>query len=446
MAAQNQSDVLLDEMRQLHPSLIDLSLTRVLSLLEKLDNPHLKLPPVIHIAGTNGKGSVLAFLQAILEAHGQSVHRFTSPHLVRFHERVMLGSADGTCEISEEKLVTYLKRCHEANGDNPITFFEITTVMAFLAFAEHDADWCLLETGLGGRLDATNVIDQPAATIITPISIDHTGFLGNTLKEIAGEKAGILKQEVPAFIGYQEEAALEVLLDTAFKLRAPITVRGQDYDVFEQRGRLVYSTDDVLKDLPLPRHLIGRHQIENAGLALATAQHLLGDKLDQVALADAMETAFWPARLQRFSANMFLPNLDRDDEIWLDGGHNPAAASILAEAVGSLEERHPRPLHLIIGMMSRKDVRGFLSQFIGLAKQVITMPVPNADNGINPDTLADLAIEMGFEAESAASLDEALQISAEGRHHDARILICGSLYLAGHVLELVEQNKVGQVF
>ncbi|MEP3475524.1 MAG: folylpolyglutamate synthase/dihydrofolate synthase family protein [Hyphomicrobiales bacterium] len=439
-----RSETLLQEMHKLHPKLIDLSLDRIHGLLEKLGNPHENLPPVIHIAGTNGKGSVLAFLTAILEAHGDRVQRFSSPHLVSFHERINLplekDNQVKTSPISEDQLVDVLQRTKDVNGEDPITFFEITTAAAFLAFSETKADWCLLETGLGGRLDSTNVIASPVATILSPISIDHTKFLGETIREIAREKIGILKANSPVFVGLQEPEPLELIEQRAAEISASSYIRGQDYDVYAQRGRLVFSSPDALFDLPLPRNMLGRHQIENAGLALCVAQHLLKERLNPDALATAMKTALWPARMQRLQAEDYSPHLRQEDELWLDGGHNPAAALVLADILGDLEERVSRPLHIIIGMMDGKDVRGFLKEFLGLASQVIAVPIPGEENAMNPDRLADLACEMGFESESAATLDDALQISAEGRHEGVRVLICGSLYLAGYVLSLQETN------
>jgi dihydrofolate synthase/folylpolyglutamate synthase len=439
-----RSETLLQEMHKLHPKLIDLSLDRIHGLLEKLGNPHENLPPVIHIAGTNGKGSVLAFLTAILEAHGDKVQRFSSPHLVSFHERINLplekDNQFKTSPIPEDQLVDVLQRTKDVNGEDPITFFEITTAAAFLAFSETKADWCLLETGLGGRLDSTNVIASPAATILSPISIDHTKFLGESIREIAREKIGILKPNTPVFVGLQEPEPLELIEQRAAEISAPSYIRGQDYDVYAQRGRLVYSSPDALFDLPLPRNMLGRHQIENAGLALCVAQHLLKERLNPDALATAMKTAHWPARMQRLQAEDYSPHLRQEDELWLDGGHNPAAALVLADILGDLEERVSRPLHIIIGMMDGKDVRGFLKEFLGLASQVIAVPIPGEENAMNPDRLADLACEMGFESESAATLDDALQISAEGRHEGVRVLISGSLYLAGYVLSLQETN------
>ncbi len=428
------SKQILQEMRELYPAPIDLSLDRVFALLEKLNNPHLKLAPVVHVAGTNGKGSVLAFLKQILRGHDHRVQHFSSPHLQRFHERIQLASSKGTRPVSEDQLVEILTRTHLANGTGPITFFEITTAAAFLAFHENQADWCLLETGLGGRLDATNVIDKPALTIITPISYDHQRFLGTTLEEIAFEKAGILKPGVPAIIGQQPDEALSVIEERARDIGAPLIVRGQDFDVYRQRGRLVFSTADQLVDLPLPRHLMGRHQIENAALALSGAQILLGDGFNLSAAADAVQKTQWPARMQRLRVRDYSEELLDGDELWLDGGHNTAAGAVLAECVGDLEERLPRPLHLVLGMMDGKDARGFLHQFHGIASLVITVPIPGEESAFDPDILSDLAIEMGFEAESAGSLDEALMISASGRYDEARVLICGSLYLAGHVL------------
>lgn len=430
------SDQLLNEMKGLYPNPIDLSLDRVYGLLDKLGRPQEALKPVVHVAGTNGKGSVLAFIKQILTEHGDKVQHFSSPHLVRFHERIQLATEHGTQPIAEEMLVEYLTRAHLANDGGPITFFEITTAAALLAFAETEADWCLLETGLGGRLDATNVVEKPAATIITPISLDHERFLGDSIAKIAREKAGILKPGVPAIVGRQPEEAIEVIKARAKEIGARLTILGKDFDVFRQRGRLVYQSYHQVIDLPLPRYLMGRHQIENAGLAIAATLMLLDKRFEIGAAGDAMQSVRWPARMQRLRTRDYSEVLLAGDELWLDGGHNPAAGAVLAECVGDLEERLPRPLHLIVGMMSGKDARGFLHQFHGLASLVVTVPVPGEAGGLDADDLSDLAVEMGFESERAGSLDEALMISAAGRHEEARILICGSLYLAGHVLSL----------
>ncbi|MGC1486667.1 MAG: Mur ligase family protein, partial [Albidovulum sp.] len=307
----NGSDVILARMMALHPKIIDLTLDRVHRLLAALDHPERKLPPVIHLAGTNGKGSTQAMIRAGLEAMGQTVHAYTSPHLARFHERIRLAGE----LISEDYLSEVLAECEAANGDIPITYFEITTCAALLAFARKHADWTLLEVGLGGRLDATNVMDDPRLTIITPVSVDHQQYLGETLPEIAGEKAGIIKRGVPCVVGPQTEAGLEVIEAKAARMGAPLLVHGQHWNVWEERGRLIFQDENGLLDLPLP-NLPGPHQIDNAGAALAALRHL---GADEAACEAAVSRAYWPARMQRLAHG---PLIDAAGgcELWLDGG------------------------------------------------------------------------------------------------------------------------------
>jgi len=434
---------LLAEMKMLHPLLIDLSLGRVERLLAKLGDPHKKLPPVVHIAGTNGKGSVTAYLKAMLEASGARVHAYTSPHLVRFHERIELAGPDGkAAPIGEEALVDALTRTQAVNGNDDITQFEITTAAAFLAYAEHPADVLLLEVGLGGRLDATNVVARPALDVITPISLDHSEKLGATLAKIAHEKAGILRSGVPAVIAPQEPEAEDVIRAEALKVGAPLIVWGEHFDAYEQRGRLVVQLEDLLLDLPLPS-LVGRHQIINAGTAVAAALRL-GSELPHLGLGEraieqGLTGARWPARMQRLDAGP-LPSLLRPGaELWLDGGHNPAAGRVLAQTLADLEERAPKPLHLIVGMMGLKDAAGFLAPFRGLASHVVTVPIPGAHEAPHaPETLSETAREVGLKAESAADVTAALKRVDILEPGPKRVLICGSLYLAGHVLGLQE--------
>jgi len=437
------SSKLLAEMKLLHPLLIDLSLGRVERLLAKLGDPHKQLPHVVHIAGTNGKGSVTAYLKAMLEAAGARVHVYTSPHLVRFHERIEIAGQDGKAmPIGEDALVDVLTRTQAVNGHDDITQFEITTAAAFLAFAENPADVLLLEVGLGGRLDATNVIAQPALDVITPISLDHSEKLGATLAKIAAEKAGILRRGVPAVIAQQEPEAEDVIRAEAVRVGAPLNVWGEHFDAYEQRGRLVVQSEDILLDLPLPS-LVGRHQIVNAGTAVAAALRLgtalphLG--LGERAIEQGLTGARWPARMQRLDAGP-LPSLLRPGtELWLDGGHNPAAGRALAQTLADLEERSPKPLHLIVGMMGLKDAAGFLAPFRGLASHVVTVPIPGAHEAPHaPETLAETAREVGLKAESATDIEAALKRSDAISAVPKRILICGSLYLAGHVLGLQE--------
>lgn len=437
------SDELLAEMKRLHPQLIDLSLGRIERLLAKLGNPQDKLPPVIHIAGTNGKGSTAAFLKAMIEAAGRRVHVYTSPHLVRFHERISLAGPGGKSRpIGEEALVRLLQRVSEINAGEPITFFEITTAAAFLAFSETPADAVILEVGLGGRLDATNVVTRPALSVITPVALDHSDKLGTTLAEIAGEKAGILKQDVPAVISQQEDEALEVIVAHATRVGAPLLVWGRDFDAYEQHGRLVVQKEDELLDLPKPS-LIGRHQIVNAGTAVAAALALRRFGLNEQTIGRGLTGVEWPARMQRLKFGPLTEIADSTTEVWLDGGHNPAGAQAIAQTLADLEERSSRPVHLVVGMMGQKDAAGFLSSFRGLVRGIVTVPIPGAHEApFDPEALAALARNLGFDAASAANTSEAIRLIEANNVEPKRILICGSLYLAGHVL--AEQEGVAQ--
>lgn len=426
-------------MKLLHPKLIDLSLGRVERLLAKLGNPHKALPPVVHLAGTNGKGSVTAYLKAMLTTAGLRVHVYTSPHLVRFHERIELAGPDGsTRPISEADLVDVLSRTQSVNSGDDITQFEITTAAAFLAFAEHPADIVLLEVGLGGRLDATNVIDKPALTVLTPISLDHADKLGSTIESIAAEKAGILKRGALCIVSQQEDAVQDVIAHEAARAGARLFVWGQDYDAYEQRGRLIVQKADQLLDLPLPA-LIGRHQIVNAGTAVAAALELKGFAIDEHAIERGLVSARWPARMQRIDSGP-LPSLLRPgSELWLDGGHNPAAGLVLAQSLADLEERAPKPLYLIAGMLGLKDAAGFLGSFRGLARHVVSVPIPGSHEApFSPEALAEAARSVSLSAEAGQSVESALKRIDALDPGPKRILITGSLYLAGHVLALQE--------
>jgi len=416
------SDVILQRMMALHPKIIDLTLDRVWRLLEALDNPQNDLPPVIHIAGTNGKGSTQAMLRAGLEGAGKKVHAYTSPHLARFHERIRLAGS----LISEEYLTDVLDECYAANGNASITYFEITTVAALLAFARTSADYTLLEVGLGGRLDATNVMDSPALTVITPIDLDHQQFLGDTLAEIAGEKAGIIKRGVPCVVGKQHEDALDVIEAKAARLGAPLIAQGQHWHVTTERGRLIFQDEQGLLDLPMPA-LLGEHQVENAGMVLAALRHL---DFDETACEAALTDAVWPARLQRLKTGPLVEAAGPSAEVWLDGGHNPAAGMSLAKALSALPSR---PLHLVCGMLNTKDIGGYLKPLGDIAQQLIAIDIPDEVNTLPAKTTSDEASKVGIPAGVAAS---ALEAVTQCTHSDpnARILICGSLYLAGSVL------------
>jgi dihydrofolate synthase/folylpolyglutamate synthase len=438
-----KSDKLLADLKLLHPKLIDLSLGRIERLLAKLGNPHEKLPPVIHIAGTNGKGSTTAFLKAMLSAAGLRVHVYTSPHLVRFHERIELAGADGVSRpIGEEQLVDVLTRTQAVNDGDDITQFEITTAAAFLAYAETPADVLLLEVGLGGRLDATNVIKRPALTVITPVSMDHAEKLGSTIGLIAAEKAGILKRGIPCVVAQQDDEALAVIVDTAHRTGANPIVWGQDFDAFEQNGRLVVQTETRVLDLPLPA-LVGRHQIVNAGTAVAAALQLEELRQNEAAIERGLLNARWPARMQRLDSGPLPGLLGRESELWLDGGHNPSAGIALAQTLADLEERAPKPLYLICGMMGLKDATGFLSPFRGLVRHIVTVPIPGAHEApFSPEALAEVANRIDLSAEPSAEIESALKRIEILDAAPKRVLICGSLYLAGHVLARQEGVEV----
>ena len=414
------SDAILARMMALHPKIIDLTLDRVWRLLGALDNPQEKLPPVIHVAGTNGKGSTQSMIRAGLEGMGKAVHAYTSPHLARFHERIRLAGS----LISEDHLTDILDECYRANGGEDITYFEITTVAGLLAFSRTPADYTLLEVGLGGRLDATNVI-TPELSIITPVSIDHEQFLGNTIAKIAAEKAGIIKRGVPVVVGPQHEDALEVIEATAARLGAPVLAYGQHWHVQEERGRLVFQDANGLLDLPLPA-LLGAHQIQNAGAALAALRHL---GADEAACEAAMTNAEWPARMQRLKTGP-LVEAAGDAELWLDGGHNAAAGIALADVLADLPKR---PTHLICGMLNTKDVKGYMAPLAAQAASLTAISIPDEINTLSAEETEAAAKSVGLEATTAANTMAALQ-AILAKDPTARVLICGSLYLAGHIL------------
>jgi dihydrofolate synthase/folylpolyglutamate synthase len=426
-------DAILTRLLDLHPKKIDLSLGRVIQLLDALGNPQNHLPTVIHVAGTNGKGSCIAFMRAMLEAAGKSVHVYTSPHLVRFHERIRLGRKGGGRLVDDAELAAVLKLCENANAGAPITFFEITTAAALKLFSEHPADVLLLEVGLGGRLDATNVIERPAATLITPISIDHQEFLGSTLAEIACEKAGILKRQVPAIIGLQQPEAFEVVERQAGAVGASLRVAGRDFFAREEHGRLLFEDERGLLDLPLPR-LVGRHQHQNAAAAIATLR-CIDPHLSTAAIETGVATAKWPARLQRLKKGRVVAPAPEGAEIWLDGAHNEDGARVLAQAMADCEDKAPRPLVLICGTLASKDTAAFLRAFKGLAQEVLAVPVTGEHVARPPIEVAALANAAGIPAVACESIEQALRfLAAREWALPPRILIAGSLYLAGEVL------------
>jgi dihydrofolate synthase/folylpolyglutamate synthase len=425
-------DSIVARLTALHPKRIDLSLDRMWRILEALGHPERRLPPVIHVAGTNGKGSTIAFMRAIVEAGGLHAHVYTSPHLVRFNERFRLGATGAL--VSDEELVAALAECERANADAPITVFEITTAAAFLLFARHPADVLLLEVGLGGRLDATNVVEHPLATVITPVSLDHAEHLGDTVGKIAAEKAGILKSGAPAIVAAQPRDALVAIERQAARVRTPIRIAGEDWTATEERGRLVYQDDDGLLDLPAPK-LYGRHQFENAGVAIAALRAAEMIKLPALAFETGMAMAEWPARMQRLSQGRLAAIVPSGGELWLDGGHNADGGRAIADALADLEERVPRPLVLVVGMLTTKDCTSFLKNFAGLAQRVVAVPIRNQENSLAAEAIAEAARAVGIPAGESADFESALAVVGGVAVGPApRHLNTGSLYLAGEVL------------
>jgi len=413
--------VILARMMALHPKVIDLTLDRMLRLLPLLGDPQDAMPPIVHVAGTNGKGSTQAMIRAGMEAVGKCVHAYTSPHLARFHERIRVAGEI----ISEADLTAALDECERANGGTNITFFEITTAAAFVMFARTPADYTLLEVGLGGRYDATNVFARPALTIITPVSIDHQQYLGDTLAEIAWSKAGIIKRGVPCVVGPQQDAAMAVIEAEAAKLGAPLIAHGQHWHAWAERGRLVFQDENGLLDLPLP-NLPGPHQIDNAGAALAALRHL---GFDSAACEAAVSHAYWPARMQRLVTGPLVEAAGRA-ELWLDGGHNPAGGEAIAL---TLSRMSPKPVHLICGMLNTKDIAGYLRPLAKVAASLTAVSIPGEINTLPAPETARHAAAAGLIAATAETVVQAVAWIVK-EEPQARILICGSLYLAGHVL------------
>jgi dihydrofolate synthase/folylpolyglutamate synthase len=420
----------------LHPKGYDLSLDRISRLLARLGNPHERLPPVIHIAGTNGKGSAAAFSRALLESAGHRVHVHTSPHLVNWHERYRLAAEGGGKFVADELLADTIARVAAANGGKMITVFEILTAVTFLLFSEHPADAAIIEVGLGGRFDATNVVKRPAVSLIMPVSLDHQAYLGDRVELIASEKAGIIKKGCPVVVGAQEsEAAQAVMIETAERLGSPVSTYGQDFLAFEENGRMVYQDQDGLMDLPPPR-LPGRHQFSNAAAAIAAIK-AAGFEISHGAAEAAMTTVSWPGRMQKLPPGKLAALAPGGAEVWLDGGHNPGAGLVTAEALIEQEERFPRPLFLICGMLNTKDQTGYFRAFEGMARHVYTVPVDLSEAGAPNTELAVRATEAGLSAEPVSSVANALMLlrdTWDENETPPRVLIGGSLYLVGAVL------------
>ncbi|MFH6782786.1 MULTISPECIES: bifunctional folylpolyglutamate synthase/dihydrofolate synthase [Methylobacterium] len=430
------SDALMARFLALHPRTIDLSLGRIERLLAALGHPERRLPPVIHVAGTNGKGSTIATMRAILEAGGLSAHVYTSPHLVRFHERIRLGAVGGGRFVPEERLAEAFARCEAVNAGAPITVFEITTAAALLLFAEAPADVLLLEVGLGGRADATNVIDRPACAVVTPIGRDHAEYLGDTVEAVAGEKAGIFKRGCPAVIAPQDYAQADAVLCARAEAvgAGPILVGNQDFSAHEERGRLVYQDEDGLLDLPRPK-LAGRHQIVNAGTAIAALRAAGFGDIGTDAFEAGLNAIEWPGRLQRLRQGRLAGLVPQGSELWLDGGHNIDGGRILAAAMADLQERGDAPLVLVSALLGTKDAEGFLANFAGLARFLVAVPLPGQMAARPAEEVAEIAGRVGLSAATAPSVEAAL-VSLRDRawERPPRVLICGSLYLAGAVL------------
>jgi dihydrofolate synthase/folylpolyglutamate synthase len=422
------SDVLLQRLLALHPRVIDLSLDRIKGLLAALGHPERKMPPVIHVAGTNGKGSLIAYLRAMLEASGQRCHVYISPHLVRFHERIRIAGA----LISEEELVATLEECERVNAGRSITYFEITTAAAFLAFSRHPAEALLLEVGLGGIHDATNVIDRPAATAITPIGIDHTQFLGETLAEIASNKAGIIKQGAPVIVGRQREASASVIEAESARLNAPLFRMNHEWRALPQDCGFVYESGARRLQLPLPA-LAGAHQIDNAATAIAVLEKLPQFKVSDGAIAQGLRTVEWPARLQQLKRGPLVDLLRPGDELWVDGGHNEDCGIALAGMARRWARQDGKPLHLIFGMLTSKDAQGFLRPLSGLAPAAHSVTV-EGHAAYSPEEAAERARAVGISCTPAQSIEAALRQTLAASPRPQRVLICGSLYLAGTVL------------
>ena len=414
-------DPISERLRARHPQRIDLSLDRMRALCAALGDPQDKLPPVVHVAGTNGKGSTVSLIRAIAESAGLRVHAYTSPHLVRFNERIRLA---GTL-IGDDQLNAVLDRIEAVSGE--ATVFESTTAAALLAMSETPADLAIIEVGLGGSLDATNVIDRPLLSVITPVDLDHAEFLGDKIDGVAAEKAGILKAGARGVIARQSEAVMAVIERRAAEVGSPLTVMGVDFDAWAERGGLVYQDQERFLDLPAPA-LSGPHQFDNAGVAVAAALEL---DLPEAAIAEGLKAVRWPARMQRLTAGPYAEKAQGfDAELWLDGGHNPHAGRAMARTLAERQARAPRPLALIVAMLANKDAGGFFEALKGIDAQVFTVGFDGA--AADPAALAAVARGRGFGAMAAGSVDEALDRAlALGA---GRVVICGSLYLAGEVL------------
>jgi dihydrofolate synthase/folylpolyglutamate synthase len=426
-------DAQLERFLKLHPQAVDLSLGRMKRLCRRLDHPERRLPPVVHVAGTNGKGSTIAFLRAMAEAAGLRTHVYTSPHLVHFAERIRLVGR----LISQEHLGDVLARVEAANAGEPVTFFEITTAAALLAFAETPADLCLLEVGMGGRLDATNVVEQPAISVITPVSLDHCEFLGDTVGEIAGEKAGIIRAGVPCVVAEQGSSALTVIDTVARRLGSKVLLEGRDFSLERDGDAVCFIDRGGVTKLPRPG-LKGAHQLSNAALAAATARQLgIGD----TALAEGMQRVAWPARMQRLTTGPLADKARaRGADLWLDGGHNPHAIAAVCRFLGELRSHDGRPLAVVLGVLAHKDAKGIFDALASLRPLRLVVTTFDAESAASPEALAVIAHTSGLDARTRTDVSSAVEAALEGDGPAPHVLICGSLYLAGEVLAMPGQT------
>ena len=421
----SRTDAILKRLTTLYPKFMDLGLDRQWRLLAQLGNPQDRLPPVIHVAGTNAKGSTIAYLRAMLEAAGKRVHVYTSPHLVRFNERVRLAGK----LVSTRRINDALEEVERINAGQPITQFEITTSAALKLFAETPADYLLLEVGLGGDFDSTNVINHPLGTIITPVDFDHQKWLGYSIAEIASHKAGILKRGAPAVIGRQRDEGLAAIERVAARLRVTPFVQGRDYDSYAQDGRLIYQDEAGLIDLPPPA-LIGHHQFDNAGIAIAAVRHF-NLPVSEAEIAAGLRSVIWPARIQPLKGKL-RDLLPRSSELWLDGAHNAHGAAALAVSLEEMNAARHKPLILIVGMMNTREPADFLKSFVPMVPRVLALTIPGEPNAHPADHIAEAAMAAGLSARTHRSVESALRDAAGTP--GARVVICGSLYLGGDVL------------
>ncbi|MEM9276949.1 MAG: folylpolyglutamate synthase/dihydrofolate synthase family protein [Pseudomonadota bacterium] len=425
-------DELIDKLSEIHPKGFDLSLGRITALLDKLGNPHLRIPPVFHVAGTNGKGSTLAFIRSILEAAGYKVHVHTSPHLVNWNERYRLAGK----LVDDDTLADAIERVTEANSGKPITIFEIMSAVMFLLFSEHDADFSLVEVGLGGRFDATNVIPKPLVSAIAPVSLDHQAYLGDTIAKIAFEKAGIIKEQTPVVVGLQEDEARDVIEEVANTRSSSVQVAGQDFDFYRDATGFVFQDGDGLLDLPMP-NLAGEHQLVNAALAIS-AVRAADIKVPEKAFSEGMQNVVWPGRLEKLPSGKITEKLNGHRDVWIDGGHNPDAGKAIATELLRQNKGADRKTVLICGMINTKEPLGYFQPFTELSAEVITVPVAMSEAGISPEELAKIAREAGLTAETADTLEQGIVRAATivEENEEIRILFCGSVYMVGEVLNL----------